>query len=157
MKNKSYCLVYKPEKKLYIDIDTIPQPYVRAINPFDCSMERKDKKKFPFKLANEVTMFIKYEGQDYTLFFDKGFKWDGTSIPKFLWAFIGSNTDPSFLLASMPHDLVCKEHQFINNNRYLSSLIFYEILKSCGVNKFKAWIMYKAVDMYQRTQGWDNG
>jgi hypothetical protein len=155
--NSLYSLVYNPKKRLFVDIDTIPQTYVRAINPFDCEAERKDKKKFPFKLANDVTMFIKYKGQNYTLFFDKGFKWDGSSIPKILWAFIGSNADPSFLLASMPHDLVCRKHWLILNDRYLSSLIFYEILKSCGVNKFKAWIMYKAVDMYQRTQGWDNG
>ena len=56
----------------------------------------------------------------------------------------------------MVHDKLCENHDFVNHNRYLSSLIFERLLKVAGVNKIKRKVMFIAVDNYQKLFcGWN--
>ena len=55
----------------------------------------------------------------------------------------------------MIHDKLCENHDFIGNDRYLSSLIFERLLRVAGVNKLKRRVMFLAVDNFQRFCGWN--
>lgn len=140
--------------ELKIFCDKEPKPDFRMITPYSSEEERKDIEEFPFILEEAVIMDIWYKGKWYLLHFPDCYKWNGASIPKWAQPLIGSFADPRFLLASMPHDLVCNNRQLIDNNRLLSSKIFYEILKACGVNKALAYLMFVVVDNFQKTQNW---
>ena len=78
--------------------------YARVIMPDDSAKEIADKKKYPFKLAESIWFTFTYQEQNYELFFCKGWKWDGATIPPICWFFVGSNDSPEFLFASMIHD-----------------------------------------------------
>jgi len=141
-------------KDLQIYCSDTPKTRARMIMPEDPPALKTDKEDFPFKLDNKVRINVYYKKRLYTLNFEAGFKWDGTSIPSLFWMLIGSKEDNHFLLASMVHDLLCNNKKLIDNNRYLSSLVLKELLLSCGVSKLKANLMFVAVDNYQRFQNW---
>ncbi|MCD7779580.1 MAG: DUF1353 domain-containing protein [Candidatus Gastranaerophilales bacterium] len=68
--------------------------------------------------------------------------WEGATIPRFFWRFIGANTSPKFL-----------NHSYIDNNRYLSTIILERLLYCSGVNGFKRWMMKHSVDNFQKIKG----
>lgn len=149
---KNYILVNN--STLNITISAIPEPYARTITPLDSPEIAKEKEDFPFKLKNGLIITVEYKNKSYILELKDGFIWNGASIPKWLWIFTGSNADPEYLLPSMVHDLLCNNRGLIDRNRYLSSLIFRELLIACGVPKFKANSMFFAVDNFQKFCGW---
>jgi hypothetical protein len=140
-------------KDLNIICSENPEPYARVIMPCDSPEQIIEKREFPFKLKNEIVMRVDYKGLIYPVIFKQGYIWDGATIPKYIWSFIGSNADPQYLLASMVHDKLCYAKHLIDNNRYLSSIVFKELLLSCKVPKLKANIMFIAVDTYQMLSG----
>lgn len=144
---------YKDEE-LEILFDDIPRPRIRYALPSDTKAEKEDIKKYPFSMAKNLQVVITYQGKQYNFSIPKGYRWDGATIGKFFWRIIGSNTQPEFLIASCIHDVLCENHNYINSNRKLSSLIFKALLLQAGVCKFKANIMYIAVDTFQRFCGW---
>ena len=87
----------------------------------------------------------------------KGYCFDGASIPRIFWRIIGPNTDNTFLVAAMVHDYLCENHSVIDNDRYLSTLIFNDLLEVGGVCKIKRWFMKHSVDNYQKFCGWKKG
>lgn len=95
---------------------------------------------------------IKEASYNFTI--PKGFRWDGATIPSWIWCIVGSKTNPKFKNPSLIHDYMCNNKYIVNYNRNFSSKIFRGMLLKAGVNKIKANIMYKAVDLYQMTQGW---
>ena len=88
----------------------------------------------------------------------KGYTWDGASIPfGFRWI-LGGKGNPKFLVPSCVHDRMCEEKGLVKYNRRLSSIIFKELLISCGCGKTRANIMFGAVDNYQKMiRGGKNG
>lgn len=113
-----------------------------------------DKKK-PFVLMNNIYYLSnKYDGLEaYGVRINKGFNWDGATIPRFLWRVVGSQYNPEFLPASLIHDFFCTNKDFIiKDGVKISSLIFRDILILSGVSKFKANIMMSAVWAFQLTQ-----
>lgn len=139
---------------LVIIFDTIPKPHIRFATPYDTEKEKKDIIEFPFINCREFKVTIKYENKIYEFSVPKEYKWDGATVPKFFWRIVGSSTQPEFLIASCIHDILCENHNYIDNNRNLSSKIFKELLLVAGVSKIKAQIMYLAVDNFQRFCGW---
>jgi len=117
-----------------------------------------DKKK-PFVLLNNVYYLSgEYKGlESYGIRINKGFSYDGASIPRFLWRVVGSQYNPEFLPAALVHDWLCNNKDFIiSNGVKISSLIFRDILVLSGVSKFKANIMMSAVWAFQLTRkGWN--
>lgn len=139
---------------IIVEFDDIPRLRIRYALPSDTKEEKKDIKKFPFINCKDLKVTIKYQGKVYKFDIPKGYKWDGATIPKFFWRIVGSSTQPEFLIASCIHDVLCENHNLIDNNRNLSSLIFRELLIVAGVGKTKSQIMYLTVDNFQRFCGW---
>ena len=90
----------------------------------------------------------------YTFTIPKQFRWDGATIKPIFWLCIGSKTDPKFKNPSLIHDYMCNNKYIVNYDRHFSSRVFRAMLIKAGVNKFKAQVMYLAVDLFQMTQGW---
>jgi Protein of unknown function (DUF1353) len=71
-----------------------------------------------------------------------GLKTDGASIPKFAQGIIGKPYDGSYLAAAVIHDNFCaRETESWKNTHRL----FYDMLRSLGINDLKAKIMYAGV------------
>ena len=143
----------KDEIKIYADAE--PCVCARTILPITPDAEIKEIKKKPFLNKRNVTFFIYYKDEIYTVFISKGYTWDGASIPfGFRWM-LGGKGNPNFLVASCVHDKLCENKYLIDYNRKLSSLIFKELLLACGCTKIKANTMYAAVDNFQKLmKGW---
>ena len=120
------------------------------VNPYN-----KEK---PFVLLNDIYyLSSKFTNNDnYGIRINKGYNWNGANIPRFLWRVVGSQYNPEFLPASMVHDWLCENKNFLlKNGVKISSDIFKDILILYKVPKFKAWLMYNAVKFFQYTQkGW---
>lgn len=131
------------------------------MNSFDkkpkISVNPENKKK-PFVLRNDVEYLSeKYNGQHYRICINKGYNWNGANIPRVFWRIIGSQYDPDFLPASMVHDWLCENKDFIEKHGVqVSSDIFRDILILYKVPKWKAKTMATAVKLWQYTQkGWN--
>lgn len=114
-------------------------------------------KEMPFTLLNNVLYTSSViDGEVYKIGVNKGFKYDGATIPRFLWRIIGSQYNPEFLPAALIHDRICIEKTLIPKHGVkVSSRIFRDILVMYGVSNFKAWVMSTAVQLFQYTQkGW---
>ena len=144
----------KPELKITSDI--APITVVRKPLPSDTKEEKKDKKKKPYLNKKRVMWNIDYLGTQYCFVIEKGYTWNGANIPRPFWWLIGSMGESDFLDASMVHDKMCENHEIIDFDRQLSSMIFREILRGSGVGKYKSQTMYLAVDNYQKLPmcGW---
>ena len=70
--------------------------------------------------------------------------WDGASIPKIFWFTTVSTYSPSFIKASLVHDYLYKTGLY---DKKTADKVFYKILLECGVGKYTAWKMYKAVQV----------
>lgn len=116
----------------------------------------EDKKK-PFVLMNDIEYVSeKYNNKHYCIKIKRKYNWNGANIPKFFWRLIGSQYDPDFLPASMIHDWLCENKDFIEKHGVqVSSDIFRDILILYNVPVWKAKTMATAVRMWQYTQrGW---
>lgn len=100
----------------------------------------------PFTLANTVTYH--YEGMFCTI--EKGFKWNGSDIPRLLWRIVGSKYDPQFLPASLIHDWMINNNYLDKpNGILLTTEAFRLTLLDYGVGELKANVMATAVGIYQ--------
>ncbi len=132
--------------KIYVD----REPKVAVKSPLSHS---KDELKKPY-INKERCIFTLYYGEEqFVILCEKGYDWDGASIPfGFRWI-IGAKGSPQFLIPSMVHDKLCENHRFVKNDRYLSSIVFRELLLACGVGKIRANVMFNAVDNFQKICG----
>lgn len=146
-----YSFVDKPDLDLKItaDIDLSALTVQIPLELYGEELQKQIEAK-PYLNKKRAIFNIFYKDEQYCLLFEKGYRWDGATIPKGVRWIIGPKGDPCFLLASMVHDKLCENHKFIKNDRYLSSLIFRELLIACGVSEFKAKIMFFAVDNFQK-------
>ena len=120
--------------------------------------ELKQAKKKPFYTDLTLTYVIKYKGKRHVFSIAKGYDWNGANVPPFAWLIIGQRTDPRFKLASCVHDYLCENKGVIENDRYLSTLIFETLCEHFGkFNAFKRWAMFHSVDNFQKTQKWKRG
>ena len=148
----------------------VPQVRVRVIQVKDTHDKKREKKKYPFKLDNDVIVTVVTDKQKFSFKIKKGYIWNGADIPKFLWKWIGSRTDNAFLTASMVHDFMLEYRQNIiedvlhnqievHEYRRLTSLIFRQVLKDCDVGTIKSNVMAWFVDVFQMSlnrKSWKN-
>ena len=148
------------EKILNIEFFPSPKVIVRVISFGDTEELCKSKKKFPFKLKEDVKVIIKTTKREISFIIQKGYTWNGADIPRFLWSVLGSRTDNDFLIASMLHDFLLEFKFFMietilenklskKEYRRFSSLVFRHILKNQGTNTIKANIMSYFTDLFQ--------
>lgn len=146
-------------KDITVCFDRVPNIRMRYCTPSTTKQEKKSIKKYPFINIEtlNVKIFYKKENQSFEFTIPKDFCFDGASIPRFFWRIIGSNTDNTFLIAAMVHDYMCLNHSVVNSNRYLSTLIFNDLLEVGGTPAFKRWLMKHSVDNFQKFQKWKAG
>ena len=143
-------------KKVEILFDDMPRVCIRYVLPSTSAEKRKSIKKYPFinkKLLKVKLIDIK-ELKEYLFDIPKGYCFDGASVPRFFWRVIGANTDNKFLIAALVHDVLCENHQFIDNDRKFSSEVFNALLEFSGVSPVKRFCMKNSVDFYQRFCNW---
>lgn len=151
-------MLWYEDSEIKIEFDKVPHTTMRLILPSMSKEEKKEIKKKPF--INKVRLFVnitdkRKEEVQYNFLIEKGYIWDGATIPRIFWRLTGSKTDPEFQIPSMIHDKLCENKNFINYDRILSSKVFKGLLIGSGVNKFKADMMYIAVDNFQKFCGWN--
>ncbi len=148
---------YKDDE-IEIDFNIIPCTTMLFPLPSMSKQEKKEITDKPF--LNKKPLFVtildkrKTEQIEYRFWIEKGFTWDGATINRVFWRLIGSKTSPEFQTPSLLHDYICTHKDCINNDRLLSSKVFRGLLLASGVSKFKADIMFMAVDNFQRFCHW---
>lgn len=148
-------MIFCDKENIRIEANKAPCVCARVIMPSMLQSEIEDIRKKPFLNKKDITYIITTQNQIYTIYIHKGYTWDGATIPfGFRWI-LGGKGNPAFLTASCIHDKMCECKWLIGYNRELSSLVFKELLLACGCNKFKAQIMYFAVNNFQKLiKGW---
>jgi len=144
----------------YVTFDVTPIVCVRVIEADDTNEIKREKKKYPFKLHNDVPVNVITNKRIFSFTIPSKYIWNGADIPRTFWRCIGSPTDNTFLIASMVHDYLLENKSYIFKDilqssmkvkeyRRLTTLVFRKILKDSGVNTVKANIMSWCVDVYQ--------
>ena len=84
-----------------------------------------------------------FEYMGYTV--PSGYITDGATIPRIFWSVVGSPFTGRYVKPAVLHDWLCtsKVVDFKTANK-----VFYKSMRKAGVNRFKARIMYLAVDIY---------
>lgn len=136
----------KAELQIYSDI--VPITTVCKPLPDDSDIVKEYKKKYPYRNVKDVTFDVYYLGTHYPIFIDDTFRWNGTNC-------LGLQHYPKLLDASMVHDLLCNNHELVNQDRQLSSMIFREIGIASGVWKPFMYTAYHCVDNFQKVWGKD--
>ena len=138
--------------KLSIFFSDTPHVCVRYVVPSMTKLERQSVKRFPFvcKTNLDVKLFDHVKEHTYGFTIPKGYTYDGASIPRMFWRLIGSNTDNSFLIPALIHDVLCENHKYVNNDREFSSKVFDALLQVSDINKFKRFLMTNSVDIWQK-------
>ena len=145
-------------KELSIFFSNTPHVCIRYVLPSSTKDEIKSIKKYPFicKTRLEVALFDHIKSKSYKFTIPKGYCYDGASIPRFFHRIIGANTDNSFLIPALVHDVLCEHHDYIDNDREFSSKVFNALLEVSEVGNIKRFFMKNSVDLYQRFCGWRN-
>ena len=97
--------------------------------------------------AYELTEPLVYCNGLVSLQVNKGFDFDGASIPKPLWSIIGSPMTGGYQRAGCLHDALYASEYF---PREICDALFLEAMKIDGVSYIKRMAMYNAVRMF----GW---
>ena len=141
-------IVWCQKDDITIISDKKPITQVRKPLPSDSKAIKKHKKKYPYLNKRQVTFLVIYLGKKYSIVIKKGFKWNGTNC-------LGLQHYPKLLDSSMVHDACCNNHELVEQDRQLSSIIFREMGIASDVNKAFMWGAYHAVDNFQKIWGRD--
>lgn len=144
-------ILWHEDDTLKIGFSCMPHVCVRYIVPSATDEEMKSIKKLPFicKTELKVSIFDVIKQKEYKFTIPKGYCYDGASIPRLFWRLIGSNTDNSFLIPALIHDVLCENHNYINNDRALSTRVFNALLTESKVNPVKRFLMKNSVATFQ--------
>lgn len=148
------------DEEIGIFFDILPKVGVRYFLPTMTKTERESVERYPFinKKELKVALLDSKKSKKYTFTIQKGYCWDGASIPRIFWRLIGSKTDNKFLIPSLIHDVLCENHSYVNNDRYFADKVFERLLRVSEVSAFNRWLMFHSVDNYQKFCGWsENG
>lgn len=151
-------ITWYDDEELSIKFSKEPYVSMRFVLPWATREEVKEINKKPFICLEELTVVIedKIELEVYEFVIPQDYTWDGATIPRAFWRLIGSKTDNRFLIPSMIHDVLCENHDYIDNQRYLSTIIFERLLYVSKVNAFNRWMIKHSVDNFQKFCGWEN-
>ena len=144
-------ITWYSDEDIEILFDKAPNVTMRYVTPFTTDEEKKEINKKPFICLSEIKVTIKdkIEQETYEFYIEKDYTWNGASIPRLFWRVTGSNTDNRFLIASMVHDKLCENKDFIDDNRALSTDVFNALLKTAKVNPISRFFMKNSVAMFQ--------
>lgn len=94
-----------------------------------------------FVLLEKVTAF----SLGYRITINKGFDFDGASIPKWLWSIYGSPLNGNYVVASLIHDGLYASQKV---SKSVSDKIFLDVMKQSNVGYIKRTSMYLAVKLF---------
>lgn len=150
-------LCWYSDDDLKIEFDKVPNLNVRFVMPWMTSEQVKEINKKPFICEEELKVKLTDEIElctyDFTI--PKGYTWDGATIPRVFWRLIGSKSDNRFLVPSLIHDVLCENHDYVDNDRYFSTIVFERLLYVSKVNPFNRWMIKHSVDNFQKFCGWE--
>ncbi|MBQ8636031.1 DUF1353 domain-containing protein [bacterium] len=143
------------DSELAIKFNKTPDVDVRFILPWITKEEAKEINKKPFICNSNLKVVLqdKIESVIYEFVIPEGYTWDGATIPRMFWRLIGSKTDNKFLIPSLIHDVLCENHDYIDNDRYFSTIVFERLLYVSGVSAFNRWMIKHSVDNFQKVCG----
>lgn len=156
-RNKEY-LVWLDNDKCRVAFSEMPFVVNKQINI--CAMtqeEIEDAENKPLFLINTVQVLLidKIKNKTYTFTIKSGYDYDGASISRIFWRIIGSKEDIRFKTAALIHDVLCENHDYVNGDRYFSTVVFNGLLYTGGTGNFKRWTMKHSVDNFQKFCGWE--
>lgn len=93
----------------------------------------------------EVDSPLVFEYDDKIIQVNKGFDFDGASIPQSLWGIVGSPMTGGYQRAACLHDALYASEYF---PREVCDALFLEAMTSDGVPRFRRLSMYYAVRMF---------
>ena len=145
------------DEELEIVFSCMPNVSIRYPTCFSSKDEIDiiNRKPFINNMDLSVTLKDKIEFDIYNFLIPKEYVWDGASIPRMFWRLIGSKTESRFLIPSLIHDVLCENHDYIDNNRYFSTLVFERLLYVSKVNPVNRWIIKHSVDNFQKFCNWN--
>lgn len=152
MKNELGFLTWFEDDKLGIFFSAMPCVAVRYIAPTSTNEEKMSITRFPFinKRELKVQLVDKKKGKVYNFSIPKSYCYDGASIPRLFWRFIGAPTDNAFLIPALIHDILCEHHEYIMNDREFSTKVFNALLEVSEVGKYKRFFMKNSVACFQK-------
>ena len=144
-------LTWCTNKNVGVFFDEIPSVGVRYSLPSMSKEERRAVEKFPFMCKKELKVLLTdyKKNKEYNFVIPKGYCYDGASIPRFFWRLIGPNTDNRFLIPALIHDILCENHNYIDNDRAFSTEVFNCLLEVSGIGFFKRFWMKNSVGVFQ--------
>lgn len=143
------------DKNLLIEFSDKPQVAMRYVLPSTPKEEKERIEKRPFiNKRNLGVHIVDKDGFHYNFTIPKDYCWDGASIPRMFWRLIGAKTDSRFLIPSLIHDVLCENHEYVEENRYLADKVFERLLYVSGVSPLNRWLMFHSVDNYQKFCHW---
>ena len=148
-------IVWYQDEEIAIIFNKIPNLGVRYATPWMTKEETKEINQKPFICEEELKVELKdkVECISYEFYISKGYTWDGATIPRVFWRLIGSKTDNRFLVPSLIHDVLCENHDYVDNDRYFSTIVFERLLYVSKVNAFNRWMIKHSVDNFQKVAG----
>ncbi len=147
-------MIYYKDKNLIVSLSETPNTALRQILPTMTKAEIKDIKKKPLICYNTVYVEIIYKEKAFSFIVPSGYTWDGSSIPRFFWRVIGSPLRPEYQTASLIHDILCENHNYIGNDRKLATKVYVSLLKTSDVNPVNRFLQYHTVDNFQKFCKW---
>ena len=130
---------------LKLELSCEPRIAVRVVLPSDDKLTIQSKRKKQFINKKECTLTVMTDEKTYTITAVKNYCFDGATIP-----FGIGKGDTRLFVAALFHDIICENKAIVDCDRNLSSRIFRELLLICEVPKWKANVMYFAVENFQR-------
>lgn len=145
-------IIWYESELLKIIFSDTPHVCVRYILPTHTEEEKKSIKKYPFicKTKLDVQLIDYVKDRTYGFSIPKGYCYDGASIPRLFWRFIGAPTDNAFLIPALIHDILCEHHEYIMNDREFSTKVFNALLEVSEVGKYKRFFMKNSVACFQK-------
>ena len=95
--------------------------------------------------AYEVDSPLVYERENQIIQVNKGFDFDGASVPRALWSIVGSPMTDGYQRAGCLHDALYASEYF---PREVCDKLFLEAMASDGVSYTKRMAMFYAVRMF---------
>lgn len=77
-----------------------------------------------------------------------GYYFDGASIPRWLWSFIGSPFEPDLMTAACVHDWYCDHSSECYQSRVIGDAVFFYLLTKAGVARWRRVLMYLGVRLH---------
>lgn len=141
---------------LEIWFDKVPNLDIRFILPDTPEELVNEIYKKPFICNKDLYVVLKdkINSKTYGFLVQKKYTWDGATIPRFFWRLIGSKTDNRFLVPSLIHDVLCENKDYVDYDRYFSTIVFERLLYVSKVNSFSRWVIKHSVDNFQKFCGW---